>query len=67
MTLRTTSTRTDIARLRDLRPRDALLRCLDALLRLDAAYRERAALREMPEERLRDMGLRRTGGRVCRL
>jgi uncharacterized protein YjiS (DUF1127 family) len=67
MTLRTTSTRTDIARLRDLRPHDALLRCLDALLRLDGAYRERAALREMPDERLRDMGLRRMGGQVCRL
>lgn len=66
MTPRTTTTRTDLALPLDLRPQDTLHSALAWLVRLDAGYRERAALREMPDERLRDMGLRRTGGRIER-
>jgi uncharacterized protein YjiS (DUF1127 family) len=63
----TPRTRTDLTLPLDLRPRDALRRILAWLLRLDAGYRARAALREMPNERLRDMGLRRAGRRIVRL
>jgi uncharacterized protein YjiS (DUF1127 family) len=60
-------TRTDLALPLDLRPQDALHRALAWLVRLDAGYQERAALREMPAERLRDIGLRRAGRRIVQL